>query len=390
MRRELLLLIILLILCLGCTKNEETDLDPLPERKTTISDIERLIDDMTLEEKIGQLLMVGIEGKELDEDTKEFLKQLKVGGVILFKRNIESIDQAKRLTKELEELKTGPSRINMFIGTDQEGGRVNRLPAESGYFPSARNMANSSNPDTVKDFAKQMAVALREIGINMNFAPILDINSNPENPVIGDRSFGDNPEIVRTMGMAFIQGTLDEGIIPVVKHFPGHGDTAVDSHTDLPVIRHSVDRLRQFELVPFQEAISREVPAVMTAHILLPQLDEHLPATLSSTIVNGLLREELQFDGVVVSDDLDMGAITRLYSPEQASVKALKAGVDILLICHNKENMLKAFNALIDAVNNGGITMEEVDKALMRVLNLKKQFGLIERGKHKKLNELRE
>ncbi|NLC68078.1 MAG: beta-N-acetylhexosaminidase, partial [Clostridiaceae bacterium] len=370
----------------------------LPEEgkeKTGAELIELLIKKMTLEEKIGQLLMVGIEEKEVDEATAGFLRSHKVGGVILFERNIENPEQVKSLTRQLQELGSGPPGVGMLIGIDQEGGKVNRLPWEKGRFPSASNLASSGQPEIVRYAASRMAAQLKELGINMNFAPVLDINSNPDNPVIGDRAFGNNPEIVSQMGPAFMEGTLDEGIIPVAKHFPGHGDTSLDSHTDLPVVAHSMDRLRNFELVPFEEAIKNGVPAIMTAHILLPLLDEDAPATLSPAIIKGLLREQLQFEGVVITDDLGMAAIAGLYTTGQAAVKAVKAGVDTLLICHGKEGVSQAFEALLAAVGNEDafsgsknvlgsnntpmekIVVEEIDNAVFRVLTLKKRFGLV-------------
>lgn len=362
-------------------KNDDKKTPPgkLPQNRGEKSVVEVLMDEMTLEEKVGQLLMVGMDGKELDEKTARFLQDHKVGGVILFERNMESSQQVGKLTEQLQELESGPAGVGMLIGTDQEGGRVNRLPGEKGRFPSARALAVDGRPDKVRDAAAQMADQLKQMGINMNFAPVLDINSNPRNPVIGDRAFGDNPEIVSKMGLAFIQGTLDEGIIPVAKHFPGHGDTLVDSHTELPIVEHSMERLNSFELVPFKEAIKNGVPAIMTAHILLPKLDEDAPATLSPSIVSGLLREQLQFDGVVVSDDLDMDAVAKLYSPGEAAVKAVKSGVDMLLICHRREGMSQAFDALIAAARSGDISMEKIDGAVLRVLTLKQKFGLIDR-----------
>lgn len=375
--------------------SEETSLDELSEEEKERMFIELLIERMTLEEKIGQLLMVGIEGKELDEETAEFLRKYKVGGVILFERNIESPEQLKRLTGQLQELECGPSGVGMLIGVDQEGGKVNRLPWEKGRFPSASNLAGSGQPDKVRETASQMAAQLKELGINMNFAPVLDINSNPDNPVIGARAFGDNPETVSQMGLAFMEGMLDEGIIPVGKHFPGHGDTSLDSHTDLPIVIHSMDRLKNFELIPFENAIKNGIPAIMTAHILLPRLDENEPATLSSSVIKGLLREQLKFDGVVVTDDLGMGAIADLYIPGQAAVKAVKAGVDILLICHSKEGVSQAFDSLLSALvtddmtvgsdksdkssekSDTKISIEEINMAVFRILTLKNRFGLI-------------
>jgi beta-N-acetylhexosaminidase len=181
------------------------------------------------------------------------------------------------------------------------------------------------------------------------------------------------------MGLAFIQGTLDQGIIPVAKHFPGHGDTLVDSHTDLPVVENTMDRLQSFELVPFKKAVEAGVPAIMSAHILLPQVDADNPATLSPEIIGDILRKRLGFDGVVVSDDLDMGAITKLYSPGEAAIRAVKAGVDMVLVGHTRDNMAMVFDALAGALRNGEIDRQTIDRAVKRVLALKERFGLVEK-----------
>lgn len=381
MKRLLVLVTVLAVICSACIgrKDIDTPQQEPPKGENQKSAVETLLEGMTPEEKIGQLLMVGIEGTELDGETSKFLKERRIGGVILFGRNIQSAEQTAGLTAALKKLESGPAGIGILIGTDQEGGRVNRLPGERGRFPAARALAADNDPDRVREAASQMAAQLNEMGINLNFAPILDINSNPDNPVIGDRAFGDDPETVSKMGLAFMQGTLEQGVIPVAKHFPGHGDTLVDSHTDLPVVDHTAERLQSFELIPFKEAVEQGMPAIMSAHILLPRIDKDFPATLSSSVINGLLREQLGFDGVVISDDLDMGAITGLYSPGKAAVRAVKAGIDILLIGHRREAMTEAFDALTQAIATGEIGPETIDRAVMRVLTLKERFGLINR-----------
>ena len=380
MKRLIIVALVLAVIVSGCIakRGEDTPQQEPPVAENQKSAVETLVEGMTPKEKVGQLFMVGMEGTELDRDTAAFLKEYRIGGVVLFGRNIQSPGQVSVLTDRLRDLKSGPGGVGMLIGTDQEGGRVNRLPGEQGKFPSARKLAANNDPNKVKEAAEQMALQLKEMGINLNFAPVLDVNSNPDNPVIGDRAFGDTPDVVSRMGMAFMQGTLDQGVIPVAKHFPGHGDTGVDSHTDLPVITYSMDRLESFELLPFGEAVKKGVPVIMSAHILLPEIDGNYPATLSRAVINGILRERMGFDGVVVSDDLDMGAITGLYSPGEAAVTALKAGVDMLLIGHSREGMVEAFDAVVNAVADGDIAPSVIDGAVKRVLRLKEEFGLIE------------
>lgn len=379
MKRFIVAVLSLSILTTGCLGRNDGNTPPeeKPEAESEKSAVEILLEGMTIEEKIGQLFIVGFEGTELNEDTVVFLKEHRIGGVIIFGRNIQGPEQVMKLTDSLQALKNGPEGVGLFIGTDQEGGSVNRLPGEHGKFPSARVLASENDPDTVKMAAAQMAIQLKEIGINLNFAPVLDINSNPDNPVIGDRAFGNNPDIVTSMGAAFIEGTLDQGMIPVAKHFPGHGDTGTDSHRGLPIITHPMERLEDFELLPFKEAIENGVPAIMTSHILLKEIDDVYPATLSKAVINKMLRGRLGFKGVVVSDDLDMEAITSSYSAGEAAVGALKAGVDILLICHRREAMIEAYGGVAAAVTEGDIAEEVINNAVKRVLNLKKKFGLI-------------
>ena len=381
MKRLMFLILLLVVIPAGCAreKGDSTpSADPPPAERNRKSAVETLLESMTLVEKAGQLFMVGIEGTQLDEDTALFLKENKIGGVILFGRNMENPGQVGRLTEKLQGLKAGPAGVGMLIAADQEGGRVNRLPGDEGRFPSAEALARDNNTDTVRDAAEKMAVQLKRMGINLNFAPVLDINSNPDNPVIGDRAFGSDPQTVSRMGMAFMRGTLDGGVIPAAKHFPGHGDTLVDSHTHLPVVSHSMERLEGFELVPFNEAVKNGVPVIMSAHILLGEIDREYPATLSPAVIDGILREKMGFNGVVVSDDLDMGAITGLYSHGGAAVRAVNAGVDILLIGHSRDGMAEALEAVQAAADRGDIAPDTIDRAVIRILTLKEKFGLVD------------
>ncbi len=381
--KKFIIIAIMLILMMttACTNGGDYDNTPPAEVPPTggrDSVPEMLLEKMSIEEKIGQLFIVGIENTKLDEYTATFLKEHKIGGVLLFGRNIKNNAQVRQLTEELQALKTGPGGLHLFIAVDQEGGRVNRLPGEHGAFPSAKELASGGDENNVMIAAEQMAIQLKGLGINLNFAPVLDINSNKDNPVIGDRAFGDTPDVVTKMGLAFIEGTLEQGIIPVAKHFPGHGDTGTDSHTELPVINHSIERLDEFELIPFKGAIKNDVPMIMVAHILLPEIDKDYPATLSEAIIEGILRERLGFSGVVVSDDLDMGAITGLYSISDAATRAIKAGVDMLIIGHNRDNMSEAYDAIVTAVAEGYIKSSRIDEAVVSILKLKEQFGLID------------
>src|SRR5690606_28584713 len=226
-------------------------------------------------------------------------------------------------------------------------------------------------------------------GFNVNFAPVLDINSNPENPVIGDRSFGNNPDVVSKLGIQMMKGIQGENIIPAIKHFPGHGDTSVDSHVELPVVQKTMAELEQMELIPFKQAIAEGADMVMIAHILLPSIDPKFPSSMSEAIITDLLREKIGFDGVVITDDMTMEAIKNSFDIGKASVMSVKAGADIVMVAHEFENVVKAITALTTAVENGEITEERIDQSVERILKLKNKYSLKDKyNKEVNINEL--
>ncbi len=237
-----------------------------------------------------------------------------------------------------------------------------------------------------------LAEVLNEFGYNMNFAPVLDVNSNPRNPVIGDRSFGSDPYQVAKLGISTMHGMMDNGIIPVVKHFPGHGDTVVDSHKALPKVETTLEALRNVELVPFQKAIEEGADAVMVAHILFPALDPDYPSSMSKAIITGLLRNEMQFEGVIITDDLTMGAIANDYTIPEAAVQSFIAGSDLLLVVRDYEDQINTFNALIKAIETGEITEERLNESVKRILTLKEKYSVSDEVHEKvdvdKINEM--
>ncbi|MDI6706855.1 MAG: beta-N-acetylhexosaminidase [Bacillota bacterium] len=378
MKRFLVALFIAAVALLVYTADISMDSGRVPEQRAgedELSLIDKVIGGMTLEDKIGEMLIVGIDGEIIDDETIRMLRTNKPGGIIIYKRNVSSGEQVGRLIKELQEYSLEYKDIGLFIGIDHEGGRVNRLPAEYNY-PSARELGSTNDPEGVKGTALEVGGKLKGLGFNMNFGPVLDIDSNPQNPVIGDRSFGKTPETVSRMGCAFIEGMEAAGVIPVAKHFPGHGDTLVDSHTGLPVLSHTEARVMEFETVPFREAIDKGVPAIMTAHILFPSIDADRPATMSPTIINGLLRGTLGFEGVVITDDLLMGAISSRYKTGDAAVLAVEAGVDMLLIALQSEGAQEVVDALKAAVETGRISPGRIDTSVRRILMLKQDYGI--------------
>lgn len=332
---------------------------------------------MTTEEKVGQLLLVGFYGTEPGMDVTRSIQEYRVGGVILFGRNVESTVQLTALTNGLKAL--NGDGIPLFVSADQEGGLVERMPPEIRRLPNAFDVADPAALGTA--VGRECAA----FGINLDFAPCLDIWSNPANTVIGKRAFGEDWENVSARGFDALDALRATGVIPVVKHFPGHGDTATDSHVGLPVVEKTKDDLMLSELMPFLMVISGDfwgenrsapVPAVMAAHILMTELDPERPASLSPAVVNGLLREELGFEGVVFTDDLTMGAVTQNYGLGEAAVMAVDAGCDVLLICHEQENIETARTALLDAVETGRISQDRLDESVYRILSMKEDHRL--------------
>src|SRR3990167_4742128 len=260
----------------------------------------------TLKEKIGQMIMIGLKGEELTKEEEQFLRNYSFGGFILFAHNLKEPKQILSLCRSLWEIEKDPPP---FIAIDQEGGRVHRLPAPFTNFPAAAALGRTGNTDLAYRFGLATARELAAVGINLNFAPVLDVHSNPDNPVIGDRSLSSDPRQVATLGWSVIEGLRDGGTIPCGKHFPGHGDTAQDSHLELPVVEKDVTSLQTVELPPFIHACRNQVESLMTAHVLSPSLDPAYPATLSHAIITKLLRQELGYGGVVFGDDFEMEAV---------------------------------------------------------------------------------
>lgn len=391
----LLIGIVLLFTAAGCSKGNMEEKLGVKEETTRITEevdpIVQKINTMTLDEKIGQMTILGIEGYNLNEGSKSLIEKYKVGGFILFGENIKSTQQLLTLINSLkqENLK---NKIPLFLSVDEEGGKVSRMPKEFKGLPTNKVIGQRNNKDFSKKVGETIAKEIKSFGFNMNFAPVLDVNSNPNNPVIGNRSFGANPEIVSNLGTATMEGIQSENIIPVIKHFPGHGDTAVDSHIGLPRVDNDLKRLESLELVPFIEAIKEGADAVMVAHILLPKIDKENPSSMSKTIITDVLRTNLKFDGVIITDDMTMGAIINNYNIGEAAIKSVKAGSDIVLVCHGYDNEIGVINALKDAVSKGEISEKRIDESVYRILKLKEKYNLkdeiIESVDVKKINNI--
>ncbi|MFA5110006.1 MAG: beta-N-acetylhexosaminidase [Desulfobaccales bacterium] len=280
----------------------------------------------------GQLLMVGIPGPRMDAVARELVRDLRVGGVILFARNIETPEQVWELTRDLQQEALAATGRPLLISVDQEGGRVQRLKAPFTIIPPARELGTTRTPEEVESLARQVARELALVGINVNLAPVVDVPRSPACPQ-WDRAYSSDPHRSAGFALAAIRGYLSGGVIPVAKHFPGLGDTLADSHQVLPRSLSS-DPKREADLLPFREAVAAGVPMVMTAHLLVPSWDDR-PATLSEVALQHWLRRQLGFDGVIITDDLEMGGISASRSAPQGAREALAAGADLLLICNN-------------------------------------------------------
>lgn len=324
-----------------------------------------------MKEKIGQMIMVGLKGEELTREERHILRDYPFGGFILFSHNLKEPKQILSLCRALWEIsKENPP----FIAIDQEGGRVHRLPAPFTRFPPAAILGRTQNPDLAYRVGLATARELSAVGLNLNFAPVLDVHSNPDNPIIGDRSLSSDPGQVAALGCAIIGGLRDGGIIPCGKHFPGHGNTSKDSHLELPVVEKDLAALKAVELPPFVHACRNQVESLMTAHVLYPSLDSRHPATLSHAVIAHLLREELGYKGVVFGDDLEMKAISKNYSPKDAVALAVSAGVDVLMFCHEIDLAVQAFELLCRETEKDEETKARVNESCQRIKKLKQRY----------------
>jgi beta-N-acetylhexosaminidase len=322
--------------------------------------------------EIGQLLIGSLPGTTITPEMRSLAREFSLGGVILFGRNIEAAEQVAELSHDVQQLSPA---VPLWVSVDQEGGRVARLKAPFTAWPPMATLGRAGSEELASRFATALAAELSAIGVTLDYAPVLDIHTNPKNPVIGDRALAETAADVARLGRAVIHTLQGAGLAACGKHFPGHGDTSTDSHDELPVVEHPPDRLRAVEFEPFRAAIEEDVAFIMTAHVLVPAIDEQRPATLSPAIVQRLLRDELGFQGVILSDDLEMKAVSARHAVPDAAVAAINAGCDGLLICSgNVDVQARALEALIKAVENGDIPSVRLDDAERRLRRAKERF----------------
>lgn len=347
--------------------------------------------EMTVRQMLGQKLVFGFHGTELSEEFKSLIREYKIGNVILFLRNVQSADQLRRLCAEIQTLILEVTGYPALILIDQEGGMVTRLPVDAVTVPGAMALSATDDPENARIAAEITIRQLQGLGVNFNMAPVLDVNTNPANPVIGVRSVGDDPLRVAEYGAAAVRAYENTGVFCCGKHFPGHGDTNVDSHLGLPRIDKSIEELEQAELIPFRRCIEAGIPAIMSSHILFPQIEkENVPGTMSRTIITDLLKNRLGFKGLVCSDCLEMDAIQKYYGTANGTVACIKAGVDLAEISSSIGLMWEAAEAVNEAARRGEFDMDEIRQSVDKILAVKKKMIVTPRPELCNLPEDRE
>lgn len=335
---------------------------------------------LTLEQQVAQMFIVNLYGGQLTEAGRDFLTQWQPGGVVLIGENTGTPEHVTQLTNAYQRTITAAGGMPLLVAVDQEGGPITHLRDGFTVFPTPALLTASGSPDLATRVGNAMAAELVAVGINMNLAPVADLETNPNNPIILRRSFGSDPAIVNPILDSFISGLQAGGVLGTAKHFPGHGASDADSHTGLPIVNLSREELMARELLPFQAAIASGVGAIMVAHIWYPALEPeaNLPATLSHNIITDLLRDELGYDGLIITDALDMDAIDTVYSYPEAVVRAVEAGVDMVISAHiGLESQAAAIQAVVDAVRAGEISEKRIHDSVRRILAAKTRYGIL-------------
>ncbi len=340
-----------------------------------------LVDTLTLEEQVAQMFIVNLYGGQLTEAGRDFLTQWQPGGVVLIGENTGTPEHVTQLTNAYQRTITAAGGLPLLVTVDQEGGPITHLRDGFTVFPTPALLTASGSPDLATRVGNAMAAELVAVGINMNLAPVADLETNPNNPIILRRSFGSDPALLNPILGSFISGLQAGGVLGTAKHFPGHGASDADSHTGLPIVNLRREDLLAREFLPFQAAIASEVEAIMVAHIWYPALEPetNLPATLSHNIVTRLLRDELGYNGLIITDALDMDAIDTVYSYPEAVVRAVEAGVDMVVSAHiGLESQAAAIQAVVDAVHAGQVSAERIRESVSRILTAKARYGVFD------------
>ena len=327
---------------------------------------------MSLREMVGQMFVVSVSGTESDYYIEKMIRERNVGGVLLFGYNMQTEAQTRDLVSSLQDhaVSTEPA-IPLFVAVDQEGGEISSAPWVTPQ-PAAAEVGASGDPGEAREISAQIGSELRRAGVNTDFAPVVDTGFGA---AIGDRSYGEDPELVSRMGAAAVEGFESAGVVSAAKHFPNHGVATVDSHVGFPVVDHGLPTILSYDLPPFRAAVEAGVPMAMVGHLIYPAIDPERPASLSPQAIQ-LLREELSFDGVIVSDDLSMAAASAEGSPANAAVAAVKAGVDLLILSSSAQEQADAYEAVLAAVESGEIPEQQIKRSVERIVKAKRSYTL--------------
>ncbi|MBQ2937682.1 MAG: beta-N-acetylhexosaminidase [Clostridia bacterium] len=333
------------------------------------------IEDLTLEEKIGQMFMIGMDTNYITERIRTMINKYKIGGIILYRKNFNTYQDMLKLINDLKCLNK-KNKLPLFIAVDQEGGRVNRMPSEIKNLPAAHKLASIGNTDIIKNSAKITGELLKKSGFNLNFAPVLDIKRFNLSHAIGDRCYGENKEDVSKYGISVMKELQNQGIISVIKHFPGHGSTKQDSHILLPVINSSIEYLENEDMYPFQQAINNGADAILVGHLLIKKTTGIYPASLSRKFITKYLRKKFRFKGLVITDDLKMKAIKLIYGPNLAVEKAIQAGNDIIIFRFSHAEEIRIFERTLNLIRKGKIRESRINKSVQRIIKMKEKYNI--------------
>ncbi|WZL74203.1 beta-N-acetylhexosaminidase [Clostridiaceae bacterium 35-E11] len=393
MFRKILFFVAAILCCMGlliffqfqhAEERKNTPLDPSNGSKNIekepvpkIDKNEALLQSMTLEEKIGQMLIVGYTEPTPTQQVQEVIQQGKIGGIVLFNRNYANVDQMVQVVNQVNAWNTS-NPLPLFISIDEEGGSVSRIPQEGTQFPDAPLLGKIDEEMLTHQMGIVIGKELKALGVNLNYAPVLDIVFSKGNKLLVKRSFGNTPELVAKHGLQFIEGLQAQGVIGVGKHFPGHGATTIDSHTQLPQIMIDKKTLLSRELIPFKAVIHQGIDALMVGHIALPMIDASgLPASRSRILLHNLLRTELGFDGLVITDDIEMGAyVDNQVNLEEAVLQSIDAGVDVFLVCHSYNIQQEIIRIIKKAVKDHRLSENRIDASVLRVIRVKNKYHL--------------
>jgi beta-N-acetylhexosaminidase len=333
------------------------------------------INELSIEEKIGQMIIIGMDTNYITDRIKTMITKYKIGGIILYRKNFKTYEDMIKLIKELKKLNEG-NKIPLFIAIDQEGGRVNRMPKEIRNLPSANKVATEGGEELSRKVGDIIGRILRESGFNINFSPVLDIKRFEDETAIGDRSFGENKEDVTKCGIATMKALQNNKIISVIKHFPGHGATKQDSHYFLPIIKLPIDKIEKEDMYPFEQAIKNGADAILVGHLLIKNITGMYPASLSRKFIAKNLRIKYRYNGLVITDDLKMRAIRFIYGPDIAVRKAFEAGNDIIVFRFKKDEEKRVIEKIISLVKKGKIKENRINKSIKRIIKMKEKYEI--------------